>query len=140
MKKDTILAILIFVVCSVNGCRSKSKNTDTQINRLTKLEFTQRIVDFGKVPSDTLLVAEYNFLNAGNHNLEIEYINPDCTCTDYKLSSRQVAPKQQGTIQLVFNTKDRIGQQEIFAIVKANTEDRFYRLLLKADVEYSEAE
>ena len=92
------------------------------------------------VTSNTLLVAEYNFINTGGHNLEIEYINPDCTCTDYKLSSKRVAPREQGTIQLVFNTEDRIGQQEIFAIVKANTEDRFYRLLLKADVEDSSKE
>ena len=54
MKKDTILAILIFVVCSVSGCRSKNKSTDNQKNKLTKLEFEQRIVDFGKVPTDTL--------------------------------------------------------------------------------------
>ncbi len=134
MNKNILVTVLI--VCFVYGCLTRNKNTDIQTNKLTKLEFTQRMVDFGKVSTDTLLVAEYNFKNKGTHDLVIEYINPDCICTDYKLSSKEVAPQEKGTIQLIFNTKDKIGQQKIYAIVKANTEDQFYRLLLKADVEF----
>ena len=38
------------------------------------------------VPSDTILKAHYMLYNVSDNLLKIEYVNPDCSCTDYRLS------------------------------------------------------
>lgn len=125
------IIIVLFLVC----CNKNNKENNTNVESLTEVEFEKPIVDFGKVSCDTLLIAEFNFINKGKNNLKIEYVNPDCTCTDYKLSSDVIAPEECGKIQLFFDTRNKVGSQKVYAIVKANTEERFYRLLMQADIE-----
>ncbi|MDR0560488.1 MAG: DUF1573 domain-containing protein [Prevotellaceae bacterium] len=44
-------------------------------------------VNFGNIHSDTVLKAKFLFVNSGVETVEIEYVNPDCTCTGYSLMS-----------------------------------------------------
>lgn len=113
---------------------SISTEPKTSLNP-TDLKFAENVVDLGNIKTvDTLLVAHYTFKNTGNSPLLIEYINPDCSCTDYEYSKDTIPVNGDGFINLKFDTKNKVGPQKVYAVVKANTKDKFYRLLLKVNL------
>lgn len=89
------------------------------------IRFVQNTIDLGYVPSDTTLTATFQFQNIGTDTLFIEFINPDCSCTDYTLSDSIVAPNGNGSIQLTISTKNKCGEQAIFTTISSSTKDRF---------------
>ncbi len=91
-------------------------------------------VDFGIVPEDTLLQARYVFLNTTDSVIAINYVNPECSCTGYRVSDYHIAPHDSIYVDLELNTKGKYGEQKIYTIVCAETETKMYKLTLKANV------
>lgn len=91
-------------------------------------------VDFGNVPSDTLLEVRFVLRNTGDYPLVVYYVNPDCSCTGYTLSKPVARPGDTLSIALRLSTRHKIGRQKLYTVVRANTAEQMYRLLLKADV------
>lgn len=104
---------------------------------LTSMEFRERVVDFGRVSADTLLCATFVARNTGAKPLVIYYVNPDCSCTGYTLSKPVVQPGDTLSIVLKLDTRHKSGLHRLYTIVRANTEDQLYRLMLKAEVDPS---
>ncbi len=142
------LMCILFSSCEENS-RSEKKTDDIAIRdiapeniplasptleELPTINFENKIVDFGEVVKGEVLDAVYTFTNEGNSTLIIEYVNPDCTCTSHSVSNKEILPGEQGEVRLQLDTKDKYGKQKIFAVVKANTKTKFYRLLLKASI------
>ena len=99
------------------------------------LKFEKKIIDLGTFKSkDTLLKARYIFTNNGLNSLHIDYVNPDCTCTGYDYTKGEISKGKRGYVDLKYNIKNKIGNQKLYAIVKANTSQKFYRLILKLKV------
>lgn len=101
---------------------------------ITTVKFSTKRVDFGIVPADTVLKAMFILYNTGEQCLKIESVNPDCSCTDYLLSKEIVEVGDSALLALIYNTKDKIGEQELQTIVKMNTREKLYRITLKANV------
>lgn len=110
-----------------------SNNIDNAL--ITTVKFSTKKVDFGIVPADTVLKAIFILHNTGEQCLKIESVNPDCSCTDYLLSKEIVEVGDSALLALIYNTKDKIGEQELQTIVKMNTREKFYKITLKADIE-----
>lgn len=101
---------------------------------LATLRFDTRTIDFGNVPSDTLLATRFVLRNTGDYPLVVYYVNPDCSCTGYTLSKPVARPGDTLSIALRLSTRHKIGRQKLYTVVRANTAEQMYRLLLKADV------
>lgn len=101
---------------------------------LTEAAFVNRIQDFGVLPQDTTVSAEFYFKNTGKNKLIVDYVNPDCTCTGYELSKDTIAVGDSAFIRLDFNTKHKYGKQKIYTIVSMNTREELYKLMFTADV------
>lgn len=144
--KSIIISIQIFLLFS---CINENENplidhndssvnekmeTDTLQQNVTVVEFDNLVFDFGKVKNDTMIHAKYYYKNTGENVLEIEFVNPDCGCTDYVISSNSLLPGESGYIELQLDTKEKFGIQKIYAIVKLNSEQRFHKLLLTGEV------
>lgn len=145
--KFITLSLISFILLSCNKkeettTTSKESITQSPISTesktsldLTDLKFNESVVDLGTIKTvDTLLVAHYTFKNIGKFPLLIEYINPDCSCTDYEHTKDTIPVNGDGFVNLKFDTKNKVGPQKVYAVVKANTKDKFYRLLLKVNL------
>lgn len=130
--------VTIAFVCSYLIACDKNKSTHEIVKisdvELTELQFDNKILDIGDVAMDTIVNVEYKFKNTGSANLKIEYVNPDCTCTGYAFTRNEIFPGEYGYVNLSFNTRDKFGIQELYAVVKANTSVKFYRLKLKLNI------
>lgn len=100
-----------------------------------KLKFLNKVHDFGIVNKDTILNAKYVFMNTGTKSVYIELVKPDCLCTKYELSKKELMPGDSAYIQLYLNTEGKYGQQVIFSVVKADTYERMYKLTLKVNID-----
>lgn len=139
IKRSTIAHLLtIIILYSLFSCHShliKEQNSSAEnIDSLTSMIFINKTINFGTVPSDTLLIARYFFTNTGNKNLRIKYVDPDCTCTNYNLPNQLILPTDTSFIELRFETKGKFGEQIIRATVCSNTSTKLYLLTLKASV------
>lgn len=115
-----ITLIILFVNCSntnprINNSHNNKKDTlSIKNNGITELRFINKRADFGEVPSDTLLIQSFNFINTGNNKLVINYVNPDCLCTGFKLSEDTVLQGDTACIKLKFDTHNKFGKQKIY--------------------------
>lgn len=105
-----------------------NENKDTSLSRIL---FKSKIIDLEPISVDSTMTAKFIFTNVGSKNLIIEYVNPDCTCSNYKLSSNTISPGDTGFVQLEVESNGFSGQKKVYAIMATNTEDRFYKILLK---------
>jgi hypothetical protein len=99
-----------------------------------KLRILKRTHNLGTVPSDTIVSAKFYFINVGNETVNIEYINPDCTCTSYFLSSKNVLPSDTAYVEFTLNTKGKAGKQELHSVMKVDTYTQMYDFLLILNV------
>lgn len=125
MKSSWVVIALLLSILKWGKIKERS-NTD--------IIFENKIVKIDSVKQGTLVKAEYNFKNIGENNLYVEYINPDCICTGYSLSDSIIAPNNWGTIQLNFGTKKDLGVKKLIAVMKTNTDCKFYKLILKVNI------
>jgi hypothetical protein len=143
MKKEQVIYAIIIVVSIISivvplikELHRESLPLEISTNEmpLAKLAFSRKIVDLGEVPEDTILVAKYMLYNTSENLLEIEYVNPDCSCTDYKLSKHSIHPKDSALLTLFLNTANKIGSYELNTILKANTIEKMYMVQMKAKI------
>lgn len=100
-----------------------------------KLKFFNKVHDFGTIYKDTTLSAKYEFVNVGTKPVHIEMVKPDCQCTKYELSRKDLMPGDSAYIVLYLNTENKLGPQAIYSVVKADTYERMYKLTLKVDID-----
>lgn len=135
--------ILLIVYLSF-GCDLKTSNQSKasspkpviaeKKHELTSLRFENKVVDIGEISDDTTINADYIFRNTGNKPLFIYNVNPNCICTAHMLSKKAVAPNDTGKLTLIFNSKDKYGEQIIYSTLEANTMDKLYRVILKTKI------
>jgi hypothetical protein len=135
-KRLTVILIMstFFAIACSDKNRNGLESEETILKYKTDtgfLEFDKRIYNADTISSDTIIKAVYHFKNTGNDTVQIEYVNPECTCTGFYLSTNLLSPGDTGFIELLFNTSERKGLQKTYTVVKTDTKERFYRLLLK---------
>jgi hypothetical protein len=122
--------VVIFIV-SILFCLSVFSQTIPNERQLTILNKT---VDFGDVKPDTILTAKFFFVNSGKKEVQIEYVNPDCSCTSYFLSKKVIYPSDTAYVELSLNTENKYGKTKIYSTMKANTFVEMYKFTIIANV------
>ena len=108
----------LFVVLCLLFFSSFALHAQSEDRRLTVLN---RTMNFGNVMPDSTLVAKFFFVNSGTQKVEIEYVNPDCTCAGYRLSSKTLNPRDTAYVELQVKTSGRFGRHRVHSTMKANT-------------------
>lgn len=111
-----------------------NKAVSTVEYKTTDLKFINKVVDLGSVKKDTLVSAEYKIVNLGKEKLYLYDIKPDCDCTSYSLNKNGINPQDTLTLTLKYSTKGRVGKNGSTAILRANTEEKLYKISLRLDV------
>lgn len=95
-----------------------------------KLTFLNKTVNLGNVSNNTILNARFYFVNSGQQQVKIEYVNPDCSCTNYLLSQKIILPSDTAYVELQVNTNDKYGLNKIYSTMKADTFVKMYKLTI----------
>ena len=85
------------------------------------MHWEARSLEFHPSLSDTKVVAEFHFTNAGTKPVKIEDVTTSCGCTTASLDKKHLyAPGEKGTITAVFDIGGRNDAQKETVDVKSN--------------------
>ncbi len=142
-----LMSMLIFMVVGCGNKKISARKIDHHVDYvlsddehvssnlpLGRLGFEANVINFGDVLGDTVLNAIFVAKNISDNDVVIEYVNPDCTCTSYRLSKNTVHPGDTVSVTLVFDTKGKSHKQTVHATMKANTEPMMHKLLIRANI------
>ena len=134
MKKLSIICIALFdlalLSCKDNAsAKIQSTNLETAKERDAKIslgsaiiEFDQTEYDFGTITEGDVVDGKFLITNKGKVDLIITSVKPSCGCTTPEWTRDPIKPGESGEIKFSFNSRGRVGKQNISITVKANTE------------------
>ena len=99
------------LVVSANMQEDFSGMTDAQKAKAANMEFTDKNFDFGKLKQGQSVQHEFKFTNTGKSDLVIHKVKASCGCTATMLSNEIIAPGEEGTIKVNFNSAGKSGAQ-----------------------------
>lgn len=111
-----ILIIILFVLVACD--RHKQSN----------LEFSTYTYDFGKIQKDSIYQGEVVIKNTGIDTLMIEKILADCGCTTVFTSKMVILPGDTSLMKFSFNSHNKLGYQENYITILANTDSLVHLL------------
>jgi hypothetical protein len=131
MKVLSYLLLVIFLT-GVSACgqkgKSKVNNNSPEISGIdstlakTTLKYLATEHDFGQVKEGEKVAHTFEVLNTGKADLVLQSVKPSCGCTTPNYEKKPIRPGKKGTIEVVFDTKGRTGQQRKSVMVVTNTE------------------
>jgi hypothetical protein len=100
--------ILVFITqCGIYAADVKQDNT--QEETVPDIQFDKRIHDFGAVLQDEKVDIIYKIYNKGQDYLVIDKVRTTCGCTAALLSSKLIAPGEEGEIKATYDSKGTMG-------------------------------
>lgn len=135
MRKYLSLVLLIFIfACNQNDENSQKVNPDDT----TKVEFTDKVFDFGTIIQGESVKHTYKFKNTGNKPLVINEVHSSCGCTVPSYSDEPIKPQSDGFIKVTFNSAGKSGNQYKVVTIVTNTNPDVNELVIKGTVKVPE--
>lgn len=132
MKRIIWIFFLAFVFC---GCYSgvySKKVTSAAQNQESSESF---LWDFGKIKEGEVFKHEFNFKNITGKTLTIKDVRTSCGCTVSEVKSKTLAPQENTSIEVKFNSKGYSGQISQYVYVNTDSaENPVYKFTIKAFV------
>jgi hypothetical protein len=97
------------------------------------IEWPETSLDFGKVPINVPVTAEFTFSNPGMIPIIITDVKPSCGCTVADYPKQPIAPGQKGKILVTYDAK-LSGFFSKTITVQSNTEEASIELFIKGEV------
>lgn len=98
------------------------------------MSFEQDAFEFGKVVEGEVVEHVFTFVNTGDAPLIISQVSASCGCTTPEFSTHPVAPGQEGTVKVVFDSNGQVGQQHKVISVLSNGSMKVTLLHLRGEV------
>jgi len=116
----------------INNPLSANNSSDTSI--LPKFKWREEVYDFGVIIQGEKVSHTFVFKNVGKSNLIISSVYASCGCTVAKYDKKPIAPGEEGSIEVVFDSAGRNGIQNKTITVVANTQPNKVELHITAEV------
>lgn len=92
--------------------------------------------NFGKVKEGKVTEYTFKLANKGSSTLQIKDVRTSCGCTAALLSSKSIAPGEEGTLKVELDTKNRHGQMSRTITITSNDQKEPKKVLtIHADIE-----
>jgi hypothetical protein len=105
--KKTILLLALFV--GFGTLASAQEKVELTNDATPKIKFESKSHDFGTFEEGVQATYTFKFKNTGNAPLILNSVKPSCGCTSPKWTKEPVAPGEEGTIVVTYNSKGRVG-------------------------------
>lgn len=77
----------------------------------TTVQWYGEMHDFGDIVQDAVVTHTFKFKNTGDSDLLLTRVKASCGCTTPKWSSEPIAPGQDGSVTVSFNSRGKMGPQ-----------------------------
>lgn len=108
-----------FTVLNKDAVKLDHKNPE--IVKYPKMKFDKSFIDFGSLKKGDKKTKIFNFVNTGDADLIIELASA-CECTTLDYPTDPIKPGEGGQIVATYDSKDKIGEQEVTIDILANTD------------------
>lgn len=100
-----------------------------------QLQMSTQCYDFGSIMMDSIYEGSVIIKNAGNAPLVFESINTGCGCTTVNISKDTVLSKDTCILSFIYDTHNKMGYQENFITIIANTDSLVHMFQVNAYVQ-----
>ena len=134
------LAVLMLTACHPSAERmdadivNNSASANGTTGNVATIAFDDTLHDFGNLREGERVSYNFGFTNTGTAPLLVADVSASCGCTIGEKPSEPVQPGKKGTIKVTFNSLNKLGQNEKFVRVFANTNPNETVLTIKASV------
>lgn len=140
MKSKHVFAFLLFVSLGIflaacsgkKGDGSSGDELKEKIPVMAMLDSTT--YQFGTISEGDVVEHEFRFKNGGQFPLIISNVTASCGCTIPEWPRDPIAPQQESSIKVHFNSKGKPGPQVKTITVYANTQPAYSELRLQGIV------
>lgn len=101
---------------------------------LAELTWEQKVIRLDVHPLQVEGKASFHFKNTGTNTVDILAVRTTCGCTKASASTNQVAPGESGSIDAIFNYRDKIGPQRK-AVALRTSDSKPTILYLEANIQ-----
>ena len=128
MKKIIYILLISTFAIGCNSTNSENKTieasaieTDNPDIKEPKFEFKETVWDFGTIEEGESVEHTFKFKNVGKGDLVISNCSASCGCTIPQWPKEPLAPGEEGSIKVVFNSAGKSGVQTKDVTILANT-------------------
>ncbi len=129
-KNVLIITSILFSSCN----NQEEKQIVEEKSGTAKFKFEKDFYDFGKINNGDTVLHVFSFVNIGKEPLIIKEISTGCGCTVADWSKYPVLPGKDGSITVKFSKVHDPGRHQKNIIIKANTEDPYSILKIRAQI------
>ncbi len=132
--------LLIIAGAMLVSCTGNSKDSGAGYSAQTSSLDTARIIfdeyehDFGRIEEGEKVGCIFTFKNTGTGPLVINSVVTSCGCTVPKYSTRPLAPDDDGTLEVEFNSSGYNGLQTKTITVRSNASKPLVLLTIRGEV------
>lgn len=102
---------------------------------VTTVAWDEPTFNFGTKKTGEVIKHRYSFTNTGEHPLKLTRVKASCGCTTPNYSKEEIAPGEEGFIDVSFNSKGKTGPQTKTITVTGNFQPVNYVLRLRGTLE-----
>jgi len=100
----------------------------------SKISFEEKSWNFGDIRDGDIVNHDFKFKNIGNAPLEVKNVTATCGCTQPSFPFLPIAPGEEGTISVTFNSTGKINEQRPTVTVITNGKPSIVKLNLEGMV------
>ena len=132
------LVLSLFISCNRTPKQNDEAKSDTtnqpSKEKYAELEYIEDFFDFGSIVQGEVVTHTFRFRNAGNDVLIIKDLIPDCGCTQPKIDKKVLEPGEEGSVEVIFDSKGWYGSQYKSVAIRSNSPIRDKSVTIKANV------
>lgn len=152
MKNRWIVGFLILLSFSggISSCKNGGNNSDSvstdlinnpitasgeNVNQaLPEFKFQFEDHDFGVIIQGEKVSYTFKYKNVGEADLLISNVSASCGCTVPTYDKRPVAPGEEGSVEVVFDSSGRSGKQRKTITVLSNAQPNTKKLIITGEI------
>ena len=100
----------------------------------TTVEWYETSFDFGKITPGAKVQHTFRFKNTGDQPLKITRVKPSCGCTSPNWSKEEIAPGEEGFVEVIFNSAGKTGMQHKTVTVTGNFDPMNMTLRFRGEI------
>lgn len=157
MRKTLALFVIAFGLTACNSSEQNTENNEVDTQKLiveeqstvgdaannelvensdgaAEITFATSVYEFGEVKEGEKVEHIFKFTNTGKSPLIISNVSASCGCTTPEYSTHPIAPNEEGSVKVVFDTQNQVGMQQKIITILSNAEPTRTVIQLKGQV------
>jgi hypothetical protein len=118
----------------ISPVTNKDKTKQKKIIKKAKLEFSEKLYEFGEIVEGDIVEHKFLFKNRGNAPLMIKSAIATCGCTVPSYPYLELAPGEEGYIGVQYNSVGKSGENSAEITVRANGDPEIVNLKIHGTV------